>query len=120
MGSPEMGGRSGPVVSPSSGMTKRYEESIEVTTDPEDAPVAFSWRGRRYEVDRRLGSWREGGEWWNGGGRERECHRVLARPAGVLASGDLDPDGFLVTVGAVYDVYRERARGGWKLARVWD
>ena len=104
-------------------MTKRYDEPIDITPDPVDqnAPVAFSWRGRLYQVDQQLESWREGSEWWNGSARrDREFFRVLARPAGALATGDLDSDGFMVSRGAVYDVYRDRARGGWRLARVWD
>ena len=104
-------------------MTKRYDEPIDVTADPVDgdAPVSFSWRGRRYEIDRWLSTWREGGEWWNGdGARDNQCYRVLARPSGALATGDIDADGFLVNAGAVYDVYRDRVRGGWRLARIWD
>lgn len=104
-------------------MSKRYDEAIEVTPDPAQggAPLAFSWRGRRYDVDQRLETWREAGEWWNGSAaKEREYFRVLARPAGSLASGDLDADGFMTQVGAVYDVYRDRLRGAWRLARVWD
>ena len=104
-------------------MTKRYDEPIEVTADPVEAnaPVAFSWRGRRYEVDQRLERWREAAEWWNGDGRrDREYFRVLARPSGTLATGDIDSDGFLCSAGAVYDLYRDRAAGVWRLARVWD
>jgi Family of unknown function (DUF6504) len=104
-------------------VAKRYEEPIEVTPDPvyHSAPVAFRWRGRRYEIDQRLESWREGGEWWNGEARrDREYFRVLARPAGMFATGDIDPDGFMRTPGAVYDLYLDRARGGWHLARIWD
>lgn len=110
-------------------MTKRYDEPIEVTPDPIDAgaPIAFSWRGRRFDIDQRVSSWREAGQWWEANGSrngtglvDREFFRVLARPSGALASGDVDADGFMVQVGAVYDVYRDRARGGWRLARVWD
>jgi hypothetical protein len=104
-------------------VTKRYDEPIEITPDPVDhnVPVAFSWRGRLYDVDQQLESWREGSEWWNGAARrDREFFRVLARPAGALATGDLDSDGFMQSRGAVYDVYRDRARGGWRLARIWD
>ena len=104
-------------------MTKRYDEEIEVTPDPVDvgAPLAFSWRGRRYDIDQRLESWREGGEWWDPTRvRERHYYRVLARPSDAFATGDLDADGFMTTPGAVYDVYRDRTRGGWRLARVWD
>jgi len=105
-------------------VTKRYEESIEVTPDPIDpaAPVAFSWRGRHYEIDERLASWREAGEWWQGdNAREREYYRVLARPSGALASGELDADGFLITSPcAVYDIYRDRIKGVWRMAKLWD
>lgn len=135
-------------------MTKRYDEAIEVMPDPAHlgAPLSFSWRGRRYEVDQWLMTWREAGEWWarsphssgngrsgeqnpassngrssNGserprreGPREREYFRVLARPAGAMSTGDLDADGFMSRPGAVYDVYRDRVRGEWRLARVWD
>ena len=112
-------------------MTKRYDEPIEVTSDPfdPDAPIAFRWRGRLYEIDRSLSTWREAVGWTqrsngygsNGnGGKDREYHRVLARPAGVYAGGDIDADGFMDSVGAVYDVYRDRASEVWKLARVWD
>jgi len=119
-------------------VTKRYDEPIEVTSDPFDdgALLAFRWRGNLYEIDRRLSSWRETYDWWtassndsrsngngsngNGRARDREYHRVLARPAGVYAGGDIDADGFMSSVGAVYDVYRDRVAHTWKLARVWD
>lgn len=110
-------------------MTKRYDELIEVIPDPADelAPVAFSWRGRAYEVDERLTSWREAGEWWNGRAemRDREYFRVLAHAAGVLASGDVNADGSLQRdrssgSGAVYEVYRDRVKDIWRIARVWD
>jgi hypothetical protein len=101
-------------------VTKRYDEPIDVTSDPFDdrAPIAFRWRGRLYEIDRSLSSWLETRT--NGTRRDREYHRLLARPAGVYAGGDLDADGFMSSVGAVYDVYRDRASDAWKLARVWD
>lgn len=110
-------------------MAKRYEDPIEVATDEtgfESAPVSFRWRGRHYYVDDRLSSWREAGEWWhsNGNGskgtREREYFRVLAHPAGMGATGDLDADGFFVSCSSVYDIYRDRINGRWRLARVWD
>ncbi len=56
----------------------------------------------------------------DGAPREREYFRVLARPAGALSTGDLDADGFMARPGAVYDVYRDRVRREWRLARVWD
>ena len=104
-------------------MTKRYDEPIEVTSDPalEGAPLAFRWRGRSYRIDERLDSWREAGEWWDARSvKDREYHRVLARPAEQLASGDVDPDGFLQGSGAVYEVYLDRIKKAWRIARVWD
>ena len=104
-------------------MTKRYDDPIDVMPDDGDggAPIAFRWRGRRYDVDQRLGSWREAGEWWDRVAvRDREFHRVLARPSGVFAGGDLDADGFMRSPGAVYDLYLDRVRGLWRLARIWD
>jgi hypothetical protein len=110
------------------GMTKRYDEDIDVTPDPSSpgTPLSFVWRGRRYDIDQPLMSWREGSEWWlrgdhNAAGRQdREFHRVLARPAQSLATGEVDADGFLISYGAVYDVFRDRISGGWRMARVWD
>ena len=93
-------------------MAKRYDEPIEVTPDPVEpgAPLSFSWRGRRYEIDERLSTWREAGEY----------HRILARPSGTYSTGDLDADGFMVTCSAVYDIYRDRIAGSWRLVRLWD
>jgi Family of unknown function (DUF6504) len=107
-------------------VTKRYDEAIEVTPDPAQggAPLFFSWRGRRYEVDQWLMSWREAGEWWqqpsSNGVREQEFFRVVARPSGTFATGELDADGFMRHAGGVYDVYLDRVRHEWRLARVWD
>ena len=99
-------------------MSKRYDEAIEVTADPATGalPVAFEWRGRRYEIDQHLASWREAAMRL----RDRECYRVLARPAGALATGDLDADGFMTSPSAVYDLTFDRIRRSWCLARIWD
>ena len=104
-------------------VTKHYDEPIEVAgRDLDGAPVSFSWRGRRYDVDQLVTSWHEGREWWDRAqARDDEYHRVIAHQRGQLASGELDSEGFLQRPApAVYDLYRDRARGGWKLARVWD
>lgn len=98
-------------------MSKRYDEAIEVTPDPHtEVPLSFYWRGRLYEIDQRLSSWSEGGGW-----KERDFHRVLARPSGVFATGELDADGFMrTTPGAVYDLAFDPLKKVWKLARLWD
>jgi hypothetical protein len=104
-------------------VSKRYDDPIDVTPDPFDsgAPLAFVWRGRRYDIDQRLESWREATGWWDRDETlDREYFRVLARPAGAMASGDVDADGFLYATGAVYDLYRDRLRGHWHLGRIWD
>lgn len=116
-------------------MSKRYDEPIDVTYPhgDDDAPVAFRWRDRRYEVCQRLESWRDAGQWWNGVGsdaggrragggpvRDRVYVRVLAHPADHVSSGDVDADGFLRSATAVYDLYLDRVDDVWRLARIWD
>lgn len=105
-------------------LAKRYDERIEVAWDAARGGsilVAFSWRHRRYAIDQQLADWREAGEWWDRERlREREYYRVLARPADALANGDVDADGFMASAGAVFDIYRDRLTGQWRLARIWD
>jgi hypothetical protein len=106
-----------------SGITKRYDEAIEVSAaDREWGPATFVWRGRRYEVDRPLATWKEAPH--VNGHRHADINffRLLARPEGSLATGDIDADGYMqrVAPGAVYDVYLDPARGEWRLARIWD
>jgi hypothetical protein len=104
-------------------VTKRYDEPIDVTSvlPGSSGPVAFSWRGRRYDVDQHLETWRDAAEVWTGDGRrDREYFRLVAHPAGALSTGDLDPDGFLQSYAAVFDLYRDRVRGAWHLERIWD
>ncbi len=122
-------------------MAKRYDEPIEVATEDgapngsgwgdANPPLEFSWRGRRYYVEERLSSWREAGQWWEprndgksaagsaGAHYEREYFRVIAHKAGAT-TGDLDADGFLITSSSVYDIYRDRTNGIWRMGRVWD
>ncbi|HWL65107.1 MAG TPA: DUF6504 family protein [Actinomycetota bacterium] len=116
-------------------MAKRYDEQIEVSTTADDAtPLSFTWRGRRYYVDERLSSWREGGRWWHSERAvasasaqiernavyEREFFRVVAHQAGMGGTGELDPDGFVVTCSSVYDICLDRIKGIWLMARLWD
>ena len=120
-------------------VAKRYDEQIEVATADDGGvvtPLSFTWRGRRYYVDERLSSWREGGRWWrspdNGSGGseksdgsektayEREFVRVVAHPAGMGGSGEIDADGFIVTCSSVFDLCLDRIRGIWLMARLWD
>lgn len=126
-------------------MSKRYDEAIAVTADTSETngraalPLSFSWRGRRYDIDQHLSSWREGGEWWqaprgskarsngrssNGSRRapqERDCFRVLARLSDAFATGELDSDGFMAPApSAVFDLVFDRSDQIWRLARIWD
>ena len=114
-------------------MAKRYDEQIEVATADDGGvvtPLSFTWRGRRYYIDERLSSWREGGRWWRSpqgsgaskrdGAYEREFFRVVAHPAGMGGSGELDADGFIITFSSVFDLCLDRIRGIWLMARLWD
>jgi len=96
-------------------MTKRYREpldEVETAGDVarEERPVAFRWRGQRYQVVAVLGHWREDPGWWRGADgtpvriEQADLWRVEARN-GRPSRG-------------VYELAR---RGGaWRLDRVWD
>lgn len=96
-------------------MTKRYRERLDEVTlegSSHPAPAAFRWRGRRYEVLRVLGHWREDPGWWRrADGRpirieQADLWRVEARNGSPAA----DP--------GVYEIVR---RGDdWHLDRIWD
>ncbi len=88
-------------------MTKRYDDPIEVELGGAlGAPLAFSWRGRRYSINRLLKYWREAGEAWDAErSKDRECFRVEAE-------------------GGTYDLLLDRLAGRqtppWRLKRIWD
>lgn len=92
-------------------MAKRYREPLEeVAVGPDATPTRFRWRGRRYEVVRVLGHWREEAGWWLRPAdaplriEQADLWRVEAR------------DGAPTT-----GVYELACRGGaWRLERVWD
>ena len=52
--------------------------------------------------------------------RERLFFRVLARPSGTFATGELDADGFMEHTGGVYDIYIDLINKQWRIARIWD
>ena len=94
------------------GMSKRYQERVEVTAvadEDEDSlrPAAFRWRGSVYRVLAVLGHWREDAGYWSGGGVEVP-QRDLWR---VEASNSTRSQG-------VYELVWEA--GTWRLDRVWD
>jgi hypothetical protein len=90
----------------------------------EAAHVSRNGNGRRnterFESSEAGGSPRRDAE--TNSRKDRSFFRLLARPEGALATGDLDADGYMQHVGsgAVYDVYLDLARDEWRLARVWD
>lgn len=108
-------------------MSKRYDHPIEVEEASRGSralekpppgqsclrpPVAFSWRGKRYPVDRLLKHWVEAGEGWDPDRkRDEEFFRVEA-------------DGG--TYELLFDRLSEHPDGEpgsqprWRLARVWD
>jgi hypothetical protein len=85
-------------------VSRRYEDPIEVEVNGTN-PTAFSWRGRRYPVQRLLKYWRERGEAWDPQrSKDNEFFRVEAE-------------------GGTYDLVLDRLAGRkrrWRLARVWD
>jgi hypothetical protein len=92
-------------------LTKRYDDPIEVElAGTAFQPVAFTWRGRRYSVDRLLKHWRQTAEAWDPERRsDLDCYRVEA--LGGVQRG-------------TYDLRLDRLAGRkqpqWRLARVWD
>ena len=86
-------------------MTKRYDEPIDVDLSGR-APVSFSWRGRRYTVQRLLKHWRESAATWDPARAvDQDCYRVEAD-------------------GGTYELRLDRRavtdQPAWRLARVWD
>ena len=95
-------------------MSKRYGEPIEVEAS-NGSVEAFWWRGKRYQVRRVLGRWREAGGWWRSSGDEdrpwvtgdaREIVRIDAL-AGGRSTG-------------TYEIARDLRNGSWMLFRVLD
>jgi hypothetical protein len=72
-------------------LARRYAAAVDVERG-DDAPVAFTWRGRRYAVVAVLDHWWETVAWWSRPegavtDDERELWRVEARPAHGRGSG---------------------------------
>ncbi len=100
-----------PPVGPSS--TRRPDHPGNGPADA-DEPLVFAWRGRRYDVTRILGHWREEEGWWRRPDGEpirieqSDLWRVEAVRGGGMAR---DQRG----------VYELSCRGVvWRLDRVWD
>ncbi len=108
-------------------MVKRYREPLGDVEWSGEGPVAFTWRGRTYRVERVLGHWREDPGWWRRADgrairiRQVDLWRVEAR------NGRPERRG-------VYELVRRpvppHGAGGaypgaapaweWHLQRVWD
>lgn len=99
-------------------MTKRFRESVTVTTEAA-GPVAFRWRGNSYRVVAVLGHWREDAGYWSGGGvdvPQRDLWRVEARNG--AASLPRPERGEQAVPAGVYELVCEA--DAWRLDRVWD
>ncbi len=99
--------------SPTSPVARRPTRPGNGPVDAEE-PLAFAWRGRRYEVTRILGHWREEEGWWR-------------RPDGEpirIEQSDLWRVEATRGAGTAWDargIYELARRGTtWRLDRVWD
>lgn len=59
-------------------MPKVIQKEIQVETDQQKLPKAFSWRHCTYQVQEILDVWEETGEWWDNA-TPRIVYRVLTR-----------------------------------------
>ncbi len=113
-------------------MSKRYNESIDVEVEGLAAsalkPTAFSWRGRRYSVQRLLKYWREAGEAWD---PERVKDHEMFRVEADGGTYDLRHDRTVSAATGSTNSKRSTERHGkndkaaparthWQLIRVWD
>jgi hypothetical protein len=106
-------------------LARRYVTAVDVERR-DDAPVAFTWRGRRYAVAAVLDHWWETVAWWSTAQRspaggagdlsgvvsddEREFWRVEARPV----------HGAGANVPAVVDLAFAWVTGRWTVDAVLD
>lgn len=92
-------------------MTKRYREALDRVDMDGAVPVAFRWRGRRYEVVRVLGHWREDPGWW----RRSDGRTIRIDQADLWR---VEAENGLPHAAGVYELVR---RGDdWHLDRIWD
>jgi hypothetical protein len=81
-------------------MSRGRATAIAVTWDPAlRAPRSFTWRARRYRIERVLHTWVIDTGWWD------ERSRVSRRYSRVLAEGRL------------FDLYFDRLRKAWFLEK---
>ena len=103
-------------------MAKRYREALEAVecrgserARGGETPVAFTWRGERYQVLAVLGHWREDPGWWNRGGSSPgggEAIRIEQADLWRVEAQNGQPGR------GVYEIVRRGDQ--WRLDRVWD
>lgn len=79
-----------------------------------DQPLVFAWRGRRYDVTRILGHWREEDGWW----RRPDGEPIRIEQSDLWRVEAVHGGGMARDQRGVYELSR---RGPvWRLDRVWD
>jgi hypothetical protein len=79
-----------------------------------DRPLGFAWRGRRYDVTRVLGHWREEEGWW----RRPDGEPIRIEQSDLWRVEAVRVGGMAREQHGVYELSR---RGEvWRLDRVWD
>ncbi len=79
-----------------------------------DQPLVFAWRGRRYDVTRILGHWREEEGWW----RRPDGEPIRIEQSDLWRVEAVRNGGVARDQCGVYELSR---RGdAWRLDRVWD
>lgn len=83
----------------------RTAETVSVTLQSEH-PKAFTFRGRRYSVERAYGPWLTGGEWWTVEPWRHEQWDLVARA----------PDGSMLCACLIRDLLRNQ----WQMVGLYD
>lgn len=86
-------------------MAHRYQDPVEVWTDTQGMPTAFTWRGITYGPFEVIGQWHLRDRWWEGRAIRERSDRHYYRL--------LMPDQ------QVFELYQD-ATGGWVLDVVQD
>ncbi|HKJ56261.1 MAG TPA: DUF6504 family protein [Nitriliruptoraceae bacterium] len=79
-----------------------------------DEPLAFAWRGRRYDVTRILGHWREEEGWW----RRPDGEPIRIEQSDLWRVEAVRGGGMARDHRGVYELSRRGVV--WRLDRVWD
>lgn len=79
-----------------------------------DQPLVFAWRGRRYDVTRILGHWREEEGWW----RRPDGEPIRIEQSDLWRVEAVRGGGMARDQRGVYELSRRGVV--WRLDRVWD